>query len=104
MKKPVIDQRLRKPNSDRDLRKISVHAKKRFKERFGHPLTDEELLEIESQINSGLGKLVNWTHGHPGVYLVSWKEFEFHAVFEYRTAKIITFLTKDMSFLESTEE
>ncbi len=104
MNKPVIDQRLRKPNSDRDLRKISIHAKKRFKERFGHPLTDEELLEIESLIRSGLGKLVNWTHGHPGVYLVSWKEFEFHAVFEYRTAKIITFLTKDMSFLEGVDE
>ena len=104
MKKPGIDQRLRKPNSDRDLRKISIHAKKRFKERFEYPLSDEELLEIESLISSGLGKLVNWTHGHPGVYLVSWKEFEFYAVFEYRTAKIITFLTKDMSFLEGVDE
>ena len=93
MKKPIIDQRLRKPNSDRDLRKISIHAKKRFKERIGYPLTDEELLEIESLIRSGLGKLVNWTHGHPGVYLVSWKEFEFHSVFGYRTFKVVTFLT-----------
>ena len=104
MKKPVIDKRLRKLNSDRDLRKISIHAKKRFKERFGHPLTDEELLEIESLISAGLGKLVNWTHGHPGVYLVSWKEFEFHAVFEYRTAKIITFLTKNMTFMDAKDE
>ena len=47
MKKPVIDQRLRKPNSDRDLRKISIHVKKRFKERFEYPLSDEELVEIE---------------------------------------------------------
>ena len=53
MKKPIIDNRLRKPNSDRDLRTISIHAKKRFKERF-----------------------------------------------EYRTVKIITFLTKDMSFMD----
>ena len=55
MKKPVIDQRLRKPNSDRDLRKISIHAMKRFKERFEYPLTDEELLEIEMLIRAGLG-------------------------------------------------
>ena len=104
MKKPIIDNRLRKPNSDRDLRKISNHAKKRFKERFEYPLSDEELVEIEMLIRSGLGKLVNWTHGHPGVYLVSWKEFEFFAVIEYRTAKIITFLTKDMSFMEAIDE
>ena len=57
MKKPVIDKRLRKPKSDRDLRKISIHAKKRFKERF-----------------------------------------------EYRTTKIITFLTKDMSFMVAKAE
>ena len=56
MKKPIIDNHLRKPNSDRDFRKISIHAKKRFKERF-----------------------------------------------EYRTAKIITFLTKDMSFMDVKE-
>ena len=104
MKKPIIDKRLGKPNSDRDLRKISIHAKKRFKERFEYPLSDEELVEIEMLIRSGLGKLVNWTHGHPGVYLLSWKEFEFFAVFEYRTAKIITFLTKDMSFLEGVDD
>ena len=48
MKKPVIDQRLRKPNSDRDLRKISIHVKKRFKERFEYPFSDEELVEIEN--------------------------------------------------------
>ena len=104
MKKPAIDQRLRKPNSERDLRKISIHAKKRFKERFEYPLSDEELVEIEMLIRSGLGKLVNWTHGHPGVYLVSWREFEFFAVFEYRTSKIITFLTKEMEFLETNED
>jgi hypothetical protein len=28
MKKPIIDNRLRKPNSDRDLRKISIQAQK----------------------------------------------------------------------------
>ena len=104
MTKPIIDKRLRKPNSERDLRKISIHAKKRFKERFEYPLTDEELLEIEMLIRAGLGQLVNWTQGHPGVYLVSWKEFRFFAVFEYRTAKIITFLTKDMEFREASDQ
>ena len=48
MKKPIIDNRIRKPNSDRDLRKISIHVKKRFKERFEYPLSDEELVEIEN--------------------------------------------------------
>ncbi len=52
MKKPIIDNRLRKPKSDRDLRKISIHAKKRFKDGFEFPHSNKEL--------------VSWTHGHPG--------------------------------------
>ena len=43
MKKLVFDKRLRKPISDGDLRKLSIHAKKRFKERFGYTLIKKNI-------------------------------------------------------------
>lgn len=98
-KKQQIDQRLRKPISDYQLRKFSKHAKRRFKERFDYCLSDEQLLEIELLIQSGEGTLVNWTQGEPGIYLVNWMDFTFHAVYEYKTKRIITFLTTTMTFM-----
>ena len=99
IKNPNFDERSRKKISDYQLRKFSKHAKKRFKERFDYCLSDEQLVEIEVLIQSGKGTLVNWTQGEPGIYLVNWMDFSFHAVYEYKTKKIITFLTTTMTFM-----
>ncbi len=85
------------------MKKCAAHAKLRFLQRFNYPLTDEELQEIEELLFSGHGTLVDWAHGEPGVYEMKWREFEFYAVFEYKTFKVVTFLTKDMGFRGATE-
>ena len=100
MKKRLIDERLRKPKSEHDFKKCARHAKLRFLQRFNHSLTNDELQEIELLIFSGHGSLVHWAHGEPGVYELKWRGFEFYAVFEYKTFKVITFLTKGMEFTE----
>ena len=83
---------------EKKLRKLKRHAKKRFEERFSYSLSDEQLFEIEHCISSGESELVNWTKGEPGIYLVVWNSLTFHAVFDYKTKKIITFLTLQMEF------
>ena len=98
MRKTPIDVRLQKPKSEHDSKKCARHAKLRFRQRFNHLLTNDELQEIELLLFSGHGNLVHWAHGEPGVYEMKWREFEFYAVFEYKTFKVITFLTKDMEF------
>ena len=89
-----------RPKTEEQIKKCAAHAKQRFHERFNYPLSDEELQEIEQLLFSGHGTLVHWAHGEPGVYELKWREFEFYAVFEYKTFKVITFLTKGMEFKE----
>jgi len=100
MRKRPIDEQLRKPKSEHDFKKCARHAKLRFRQRFNHPLTNDELQKIELLIFSSNGTLLHWTHGEPGVYELKWRGFEFYAVFEYKTFKVITFLTKGMEFKE----
>ncbi len=90
--------------TEKNIKKHVAYAKRRFLQRFNYPLTDEELQEIEQLLFSGHGTLVDWAQGEPGVYEMKWREFEFYAVFEYKTFKVVTFLTKDMGFRGATEQ
>ena len=93
MRKRVVDARPMKLKTEEQIKKCAAHAKLRFHERFNYPLSDEELQEIEQLLYSDHGSLVHWAHGEPGVYELKWRGFEFYAVFEYKTFKVITFLT-----------
>lgn len=72
------------------------HAKKMFRKRFGHELSDSEYNELNQLARSPESEVVMWQKGHGSVVRLKWREFEFFAVYAHQLESIVTFLTLDM--------
>ena len=73
------------------------HAKKAFRSRFKHELSDAEFEEITALVHSPDVELVMWQKGHGSVVKLEWKGFKFYAVYGHKINCIVTFLTLDMT-------
>lgn len=72
------------------------HAMHMFRKRFDYQLSISELEEITELTKSQNAELVMWQKGHCSVFKLSWKSFQFFAVYGHDLDCIVTFLTLNM--------
>ena len=72
------------------------HAKKMFRKRMGHELSDADYEELSQMARSPEAEVVMWQKGHGTVVRLKWREYEFFAVYAHQLELIVTFLTLDM--------
>ncbi len=82
---------------------IYLHAKKRFKERYGYWLSKKNYLDIIEHLKSGqvqpLLETFNFEGRKSKVYKMKWRDVEIYPVLPMNSneeAAIITFLTSEM--------
>ncbi len=88
---------LDKTVTEKILKEKIRHAKKSFRRRFNHGLSDADFEEITALVHAPDVELVMWQKGHGSVVKLEWKGFKFYAVYGHKINCIVTFLSLDMT-------